>query len=230
MEWHLKNAHAMHDHSEASEAAAAASRLAIVPHRTFDPFALLNGPEGEFGKFDDGGARVAAGGGSEGYDAPGTQRTHRLDPTDVTIAQRDPETAARMISEGRIQSLGPGLDACRAGDLATLRALVLDSTDPWDPTAPGSRDKHGASGMLWAAGGGHLECCRFLRDECGLDPNPDSERAGGGDGGGGAVQHARRGYNGRTALHYAARNGHVEVLRWLIDECGCDPGQLSLER
>ena len=27
---------------------------------------------------------------------------------------------------------------------------------------------------------------------------------------------ARRGYRGRTALHWAARNGHVHVLRWLL--------------
>jgi len=31
---------------------------------------------------------------------------------------------------------------------------------------------------------------------------------------------ARRGYSGRTALHWAARNGHVPVLRWLLTECG----------
>ena len=30
---------------------------------------------------------------------------------------------------------------------------------------------------------------------------------------------ARRGYKGRTALHWAARNGHVGVLRWLVTEC-----------
>lgn len=47
--------------------------------------------------------------------------------------------------------------------------------------------------------------CRFLVEECGVDPRE-----------GATNRRARRGYSGRTALHWAARNGHVEVLRWLV--------------
>jgi hypothetical protein len=60
-----------------------------------------------------------------------------------------------------------------------------------------------------AAGGGHLDVCRYLVERCGVDPLSSAN-----------ARLARRGYNGRTALHWAARNGHVDVLRWLVEECG----------
>ncbi len=46
---------------------------------------------------------------------------------------------------------------------------------------------------------------RYLVDELGLDPS-----------GGASSSRARRGYHGRTSLHWAARNGHVAVARWLV--------------
>jgi ankyrin repeat protein len=31
--------------------------------------------------------------------------------------------------------------------------------------------------------------------------------------------------DGRSALHWAARNGHAEVCRWLVVGCGLDPSR-----
>eukprot|EP00039_Didymoeca_costata_P007254 m.97757 g.97757 ORF g.97757 m.97757 type:complete len:260 (+) comp13612_c0_seq2:2079-2858(+) len=79
----------------------------------------------------------------------------------------------------------------------------------WNPREV---DRNGSSGMLWAAGGGHLACCVYLADVCGLDPTEQRQKA-------------HRGYSGRTPLHYAARNGHLHVVRWLIEEKGCPVDQ-----
>ena len=38
----------------------------------------------------------------------------------------------------------------------------------------------------------------------------------------GVVQKGRRSYRGRTALHWAARNGHTHVVQYLVDDCGMD--------
>ena len=60
-------------------------------------------------------------------DAPAAQ----LEPADLTSAQRDPASLARLIDAGRVKPLGRGLDACRAGDLSALRQLV--EGEGWDP-------------------------------------------------------------------------------------------------
>ena len=56
--------------------------------------------------------------------------------------------------------------------------------------------------LLWAAGEGHLEVCKYLCDVCKVNVND------------------LRGKNGikRHALHWAARNGHVQVCKWLVLE------------
>lgn len=124
-----------------------------------------------------------------------------------------------LLSFQKVKSLGSGFDACRCGDLESLKNAI--DFDHFNPLT--ALDNKGASCMLWAAGGGHLDLCRYLCDVIGLNPNPDSNSScdSGGDSSI-AVQKGRRGYNGRTALHYAARNGHVHVVRWLVEEKGCD--------
>jgi hypothetical protein len=129
-----------------------------------------------------------------------------LAPCDLARAQRDAGDAARLVAAGRVRALEPGLDACRSGDLARLRALV--EAHGW--AARSACDEHGSGPLLWAAGGGHLEVCRYLVESCGVDPLLPAD-----------ARLARRGYSGRTALHWAARNGHVPVLRWLVACAGC---------
>lgn len=54
----------------------------------------------------------------------------------------------------------PGLEAAKKGDLGGLKALAerraLDPRDLRD-----TRDHHGVSALLWAAGSGHLEVCQW---------------------------------------------------------------------
>jgi ankyrin repeat protein len=66
-------------------------------------------------------------------------------------------------------------------------------------------DNKGASLLLWAAGCGNVELCRLLVAR-GADPN--------------FKQRGRRAFQGRTALHWAARNGHLNVARYLVNELG----------
>ena len=47
-----------------------------------------------------------------------------------------------------------------------------------------------------------LEVCRFLVDELGASPTEAQPT------------------DGRTAMHWAARNGRLEVCRWLVAEAG----------
>ena len=112
-------------------------------------------------------------------------------------------------------SLGcAGLDACRAGDLKG--AVAAAAAGVWNPAT--GVDRNGAGGLLWAAGGGHLDVCRWLCSASGGGVDPKA-----------AVQRARRGFDGRTALHYAARNGRVEVVRWLVREAGCNVDERTVE-
>eukprot|EP00913_Durusdinium_trenchii_P010434 g9781.t2 len=51
----------------------------------------------------------------------------------------------------------PGLEACRAGDVAKLKELLLDGS--FHVT---TLDRFGGSGLHWAASAGHLEVCHLL--------------------------------------------------------------------
>mmetsp|Transcript_57936 Transcript_57936/g.116151 ORF Transcript_57936/g.116151 Transcript_57936/m.116151 type:complete len:418 (+) Transcript_57936:194-1447(+) len=116
-----------------------------------------------------------------------------------TPAQKEAESAKQRVTQ-TAPALEEGLVAARDGDLATLRALVAAG---WDVRA--ACDRRGSNALLWAAGGGHLEVCQYLLDECGLDPRWVQPK------------------DHRNALHWAARNGQLDVCRWLVAEKGLDP-------
>ena len=132
----------------------------------------------------------------------------------LAAARRGDQGAlADLVASGKVEALAdPGLDAARRGDARALRALLLEGK--WDPRA--ARDRNGAGALLWSAGAGHLACVRVLCEEAPaggvpLDPNdPATHQAG------------RRAYRGRTALHWAARNGRADVVRYLVLEKNAD--------
>ncbi len=107
-------------------------------------------------------------------------------------------SARREEAERARNSLSAGLRAARDGDVTALERLAAAG---WD--AASDVDRHGSGALMWAAGSGRLAACRYLVDSCGL-----------------AVDGAQK-KDGRTPLHFAARNGHVDVCRWLCSRGAC---------
>ncbi|CAM9748152.1 unnamed protein product, partial [Choristocarpus tenellus] len=98
-------------------------------------------------------------------------------------------------------ALSPGLIAARDGDLEALQCLV-EGPDKWNPCL--ELDKYGSGALEWAAGGGHLEVCRYLIFSCGMEAARANPRRG----------RAKL----RTPLHWAARGGHEMVCQFLIQD------------
>ena len=116
----------------------------------------------------------------------------------------------------------PAIAAAKAGDLVELRRLASGSAAQdqdqqngpeleLDPEAVarvvGEQDKHGLGALQWAAGGGYDDCVRFLVDQCGASTE-------------------QRAKDGRTAIMWACRNGHLPTARLLVD-LGADPKAVS---
>lgn len=103
------------------------------------------------------------------------------------------------------QSLSP-FEACRNGDIVKLKRYI--ENDKWDPNM--NYDKNGCSVLLWAAGCGHLDICKYLIIDCNiiLNTNTVAQRSS---------SKRSKGYNQRTALHWCCRNGHIHVVKWLIE-------------
>ena len=129
-------------------------------------------------------------------DAANGPRTHLFWKL-CAAAQRAAELASRKSQMCVVYVIIP--DDMREIDALTLIALALHVMSE----ATTAVDRHGSNALLWAAGGGHLACVRFLVESAGMDPEK-------------AVQSGRRSYAGRSALHWAARNGHGDVVEYLL--------------
>ena len=92
------------------------------------------------------------------------------------------------------------LDAATTGDLAFL----AENEDRLRAAV----DAHGCTALHWAAGSGHVDCVEYLITQS-LDPSQKQTT------------------NGRTPLHYAARNGRTEVCRLLIEDYGVEADALA---
>jgi len=100
-----------------------------------------------------------------------------------------------------------------------LRALVLNT-----------KDRHKSTADHWAAGGGHLDCLRYLYNLRatleGVSVSENHHTTGGKpqqtrqdleSNNSKRNNHKARRRDGKTCLHYAARNGHVHCIRYLLD-------------
>ena len=100
------------------------------------------------------------------------------------------------------QSLPLFLKAAADGDLDKLQKMVAEEEKKDINTLLETKDRHSSQAEHWAAGGGHLECLKFLLDKrsqhcCSNNDSKASQK----------LKLRRR--DGKTCLHYAARNGHL---------------------
>ena len=94
--------------------------------------------------------------------------------------------------------------AAQNGDLVALQQHVAAG---WDAH---TLDKHGSTALMWAAGGGHLDVCKYLVNTCGLSA------AGGIDGVGGNGVSKKQRKRLRSPLHWAARHGRLSVCKCVM--------------
>ena len=117
-----------------------------------------------------------------------------------TTTTRSLETACNQSDENTMQSdeNDNPIEYVLQGNLNGLKGAI--EIHGYEPSTV--FDAKGATPLMWAAGGGHLEITRYLIEDCHCDPCQS--------------QRGKRSFAGRTALHWAARNGHVEVVRYLL--------------
>jgi ankyrin repeat protein len=139
------------------------------------------------------------------------------------------------------ESLPPFLQAASQGKLDTLSHMLKEDVKKTSSSSSSNTtrslmdvlqqtDRHGSMAEHWAAGGGHLECLKLLletkqtemtrimfeeeeEEEFGFVP----------------PKKKRRRRDGKTCLHYAARNGQLDCVRYLVEDQQMDLHEASGE-
>jgi ankyrin repeat protein len=164
---------------------------------------------------------------SDYRDLQSDRSTDHRNATNTITTSRD--KSGQLVVPYR-ESLAPFLKAAAEGDLTTLKELVdkardLDRRESAEKGTPtfrnlksllDTKDRHKSIADHWAAGSGHLDCLRFLEElrlslyEGGNNTQEQSstntER----------IKVRRR--DGKTCLHYAARNGHIDCIQYLLQD------------
>ena len=115
------------------------------------------------------------------------------------------------------ESLPPFIRAASNGDCDELKQLVssLLAKNGNVNDLICLRDRNASTAEHWAAGGGYIECLKYLRhlkkENQRVSQEIETNRT--------RVKNKNmRRRDGKTPLHYAARNGHVNCLNFLIAE------------
>jgi ankyrin repeat protein len=121
------------------------------------------------------------------------------------------------------ESLPPLIQAAADGNFDFLRNEIHNAEKEGNlEEVLNLRDRNGSSAEHWAAGGGHIECLKLLlelRDKITSSSSSVAENSS--DFSDKVQQKKMRRRDGKTCLHYAARNGHLDCIRFLIQERGC---------
>jgi ankyrin repeat protein len=150
-----------------------------------------------------------------------------------------PSSAKKNDSKNKVltyhDSLPPFLSAAANGDLETLKKLVaVANTNNCDGNALqqllNTRDRHKSTAEHWAAGGGHLQCLMYLYElrrqaltvdnQSSTTTTTTTEVSENSSTSTSATERVRarrlKRRDGKTPLHYAARNGHIECIRYIL--------------
>ncbi|KAL7561764.1 hypothetical protein ACA910_013304 [Epithemia clementina (nom. ined.)] len=125
------------------------------------------------------------------------------------------------------QSLPPLIAAAADGNFPVLEFMIDEALAVSTKRALellDSRDRHLSTAEHWAAGEGHLPCLQFLfRKRRQLEETPREKNGHDSTSFTGFSQFKItkkiRRRDGKTCLHYAARNGRLECCKFLIDLC-----------
>lgn len=111
------------------------------------------------------------------------------------------------------QSLPPFLMAAKDGKIQVLKEIVnktrelnSDESDAAVQHLVETIDRNGSNAFHWSAGGGHLDCLRYLFSLTVTNPSSTDCKS----------THRRR--DGKTCMHYAARNGQNHIIDYLVRE------------
>ena len=110
-------------------------------------------------------------------------------------------------NNNNLHLLSDPIECIRQGDLDGLKRAIIENRG-YEPST--IFDTKGATPLMWAAGGGHLDITCYLIEYCKCDPSQS--------------QRGKRSFAGRTALHWAARNGHLDIVRYLLTSTSCSSG------
>ena len=116
-------------------------------------------------------------------------------------------------------SLPPFLQAASQGNLNLLQQYIMEQENDEKVVMINQTDRHGSTAAHWAAGGGHLECLRWLLERSNRDHTITQT--------GEEPLRKKRRRDGKTCLHYAARNGHLHCVRYLVESHAMDIQQPS---
>lgn len=150
--------------------------------------------------------------------------------TSPKIMHRGTDRLGKICKSYR-ESLPPFLAAAADGDIDMLRKCIGEFDEDKDGTIKkkmhhinnliSCRDRNGSTAEHWAAGGGHVECLTYILELNHMVKEQMHQMIDGKSVNNVSLDNKRirRRRDGKTSLHYAARNGHVACIDLIMTQC-----------